>query len=94
MKSTNHVFRDVHLPKLSKDKCTQFIQALSVSEGRITSHFQLKNGFSDKDVMRREMFFRIQFNDLESVEMFESLGIKTTVPEVIGVDPLVSMDRE
>lgn len=88
------IYRDVELSKLSKDNCTKFLQGLSISNGKITSHFQLTNGFSDKDVMRREMFFRVEFQTLEDADKFCSLGLETKVPEAIGADPLWALGEQ
>jgi hypothetical protein len=87
--SKDFIYRDCHLPRLSKDNCCKFLQAVSIANASIRDSFQLANGFSGKDARYREMFFRLRFLDQADLEKFHAQGFATTKPEKISLQTVI-----
>lgn len=69
---------------MSKDACANFIRAIAISRGTITSNFSLSNGFTEKQIQYQSMYFRVRFSNQTELDKFHSFGIKTSEPEKIS----------
>lgn len=81
----NYIYRDFCLARASKDACAQFLQAIAVSHCNIVSSFTMSNGYSEDNVNRWEIWFRLQFKSEEGLAKFHDCGLTTTKPQTVTV---------
>lgn len=84
----DYIYKDFTLTRTSKNAAGEFIQALVISGGIITSMFTLTNGFSEKQVTYMSSFYRLKFRSQENLDKFHSLGFVTTEPPHVHLNQL------
>ena len=79
-----YLYRDVSIPRMSKDACANFVHALAISGATVISNFSLSNGFTERQISYQSIFFKVRFLSQSQLDKFHSLGIKTSEPEKVS----------